>query len=110
MPRAVPTHRPRPTSTPERHRHYDRTRRDQAAKAFYHTPAWHDLRLIQLAATPYCERCLEVDRLARATVVHHTKEIREAWELRLDPANLESLCRSCHSRLHRQGSMDAEKA
>lgn len=101
MPSKIPTHRPSTVFTTGRHRHYDRTRRDAEAKRFYHSIAWLKLRLIQLADTPYCELCYQRDELVEATHVHHKVEIVEDPDLRLDPDNLQSLCHSCHSRLHR---------
>lgn len=100
MPRAVPTYRPLHTSAKRDHRAYDRFQRDRTAKAFYHSQAWKQLRLVKLAETPYCERCYREDRLTPATTVHHIRELSEAWDERLNLANLESLCASCHSRHH----------
>ncbi|WCL66032.1 HNH endonuclease [Limosilactobacillus fermentum] len=39
-----------------------------------------------------------------ATTVHHLKSVRQAPGLKLDPANLETICKACHNQEH------AEKA
>ena len=99
--RKVPTHRTRSLQPKgERHRVYDRTGRDSNKKAFYNSPAWVKLRTLKLSQAPMCERCIRDNRLVEATVVHHKVEIDADPSLRLDIDNLESLCASCHSRLH----------
>ena len=98
MPAKVPTHGARPLA--DRRREYDRTARDAASKAFYHTRAWLKLRLIKLAETPYCEDCHERGELVAASHVHHVVEIKDDWSRRLDIDNLRSLCHRCHSQTH----------
>ena len=63
--------------------------------AFYVSIAWRRLRLYKLSQTPFCERC---DCLKVATEVHHIKEVKTNPEIRLDINNLESICKSCHSK------------
>ena len=101
MPMKVPTHRTQSRlPQPDRHQMYDRLKRDRRAKAFYHTEAWQRLRQVKLVNTPYCEECMRRNDLVAANVVHHRVEINVEWASRLDIDNLESLCSSCHSRLH----------
>jgi 5-methylcytosine-specific restriction protein A len=88
----------------QRHRDYDRYRRDPIARAFYHTAAWQRLRAMKLAETPYCEDCMQRDCLVQADHVHHVVELRDDWDLRLDVTNLRSLCHPCHSRHHGHAS------
>lgn len=108
MPRAVPTHRPRPgTSKAEANRRYDRTRRDAASKAFYRTRAWQGVRQIKLRRDPACELCRAQGRLVQATHVHHVIEISVDRSKALDVDNLQSLCSPCHTRLHK--AADAQK-
>lgn len=54
---------------------------------------WRRLRARHLEQHPLCATCGAVARY-----VDHKQTIRDAPERRLDPSNLESLCRSCHSR------------
>lgn len=65
--------------------------------AFYVSVAWRRLRVCKLEQTPFCERC-PPELLTIANEVHHIKEVKTNPELRLDFENLESLCRSCHSK------------
>lgn len=67
---------------------------------FYHTKAWKQLRKRKVAMTPYCERCKEQGIYRSVEIVHHRIEIEEDWSKRLDIDNLESVCRSCHNKIH----------
>src|SRR4051794_21126891 len=100
VPSKVPTHNPHPSNRADSRRPYDRIRRDRMAKAFYHTSRWLRIRRLKLAMVPYCERCMQDDRLTRATVVHHLHELADHPELSVDLDNLRSLCASCHSKWH----------
>jgi 5-methylcytosine-specific restriction protein A len=102
MPHRIPSHRHRiATDRPEdRHREYNRTRRNKQCRAFYHSAAWLKLRGIQLRRHPFCEVCQDEDYLEPATVADHRIEISRDWSLRLTLSNLRSLCASCHSRRH----------
>jgi 5-methylcytosine-specific restriction protein A len=53
---------------------------------------WEKVRRMHLANEPLCRMC---GRLA--DLVDHIQPIRDGGE-RLDDANLQSLCRSCHDR------------
>ena len=64
---------------------------------FYDTPEWKALRLAHLSASPWCVYCLELDYRKPAEHVDHIVTIRRDPSKRLDPANLQSLCVSCHS-------------
>ncbi|MDP5274341.1 HNH endonuclease signature motif containing protein [Chengkuizengella axinellae] len=59
------------------------------------------MRLFVLQRDSYlCQRCLRMDRLTQANIVHHIKELEDYPELALDPNNLESVCATCHNQLH----------
>ena len=53
---------------------------------------WQKLRLYKLAGDPFCAVCK-----MSADQVDHIRPINDGGA-RLDPANLQSLCQSCHSR------------
>jgi 5-methylcytosine-specific restriction protein A len=78
-------------------------RPNAAARGYDH--AWSKLRAQHLALHPLCIRCN-----APAVVVDHVKTVRSHPHLRLDPSNLQSLCRSHHSgwkqSLERRGAGD----
>jgi 5-methylcytosine-specific restriction protein A len=56
---------------------------------------------------PLCERCLAEDIITPADDVHHIVSFMKAKDmlsmkgLAYNPENLQSLCRSCHQKLHR---------
>ncbi len=74
------------------HRRHQRSRQD----AFYSSKAWHISRDRFLFEHPLCERCGAI-----AEHVHHIKPIEDGGARR-DPANLMSVCASCHTAIHRQ--------
>jgi 5-methylcytosine-specific restriction endonuclease McrA len=58
---------------------------------------WERLRAFHLAGSPFCVYCQERDGVLKvANVVDHIKKFRDDWSLRLDPNNLQSLCKRCH--------------
>jgi len=65
---------------------------------FYISTAWRKLRALVLRQHPVCALC---NRNA-ATLVDHIVPINDGGEP-LDPANLRSLCASCHARLPGHG-------
>ena len=73
---------------------HEQDRRQSAARRGYDR-RWAAVRAIKLRTGPLCERCGKV-----ATVVHHVVPVEDRPDLRLDLANLESLCRSCHEIEH----------
>lgn len=59
----------------------------------YLTPAWKALRAQILRRDPICRAC----RMARSSHCDHIQPHRGDQVLFWDPANLQGLCRSCHS-------------
>ena len=99
----VPTFRPAyplPAPAADRHRLYDRTRRNRASKDFYNSTPWKRVRSLKLSRDPLCEPCKREGRTMAATTVHHKLPLTERPDLALDLENLESICASCHSRHH----------
>lgn len=79
----------------ERHRLYDRGRRDRDARAFYSSTAWQLARREKISASPVCEIC----QADWSKDVHHKLPVRDFPEQRLDQANLQALCPRCHKRI-----------
>ena len=77
---------------PAEQKQYDKDR-GSASKRGYDR-AWQRLRKWFLNRYPLCQ---ETDCQAAAAEVHHVIPISERPDLRLDQANLMSLCKSCHS-------------
>ncbi len=61
--------------------------------SFYTNKKWRNLREYKLAINPFCEMCGVV-----ATEIHHKKDRQSSPEFEYDINNLQSLCKSCHSR------------
>ena len=84
-------------------RHKDKERQYNASRparhGFYASPEWRRVRDWYRSRYPLCEECQRQGRVTAAELVHHKREISQGGEL-LDVDNLESLCRSCHSRVH----------
>ncbi|MDO9711988.1 HNH endonuclease [Paracraurococcus lichenis] len=59
---------------------------------------WQKLRAAHLALHPLCEHCLLEGKLIEANEVDHIEPVKAAPHRRLDPTNLQSLCKPCHSR------------
>lgn len=74
----------------ERKARFDKGRPSAAARGY--DADWTALRAKHLAAHPRCVRCG-----APATDADHVTPIRVAPERRLDPTNLQSLCKEHHS-------------
>jgi phage terminase large subunit-like protein len=81
---------------------YDRHQRNPEAKRFYASAAWsgpNGARTQYIRAHPICERCAKVV----ADHVHHKLPLAQCTpEQRLDPANLMSVCISCHNAIEAQ--------
>lgn len=65
---------------------------------WYQEKAWLDCRARQLAREPWCCICVSVGRYEVACEVDHIKPHRGDRRLFFDGANLQSMCKSCHSR------------
>ena len=79
----------------ERVREYDRQRGSSSARGYDAT--WRKLRRWFLRKNPVCVECLRKDKRAvPADEVDHITPIRRGGA-RLDPANLQSLCKRHHA-------------
>ncbi len=58
---------------------------------------WRKLRIQHLRQHPFCEHCKRDGRAELATEVDHIRPISTGGGV-LDPDNLQSLCKPCHSR------------
>lgn len=87
----------------ERHKEYDRFKRDRKASAFYHSRDWVRLRdhIMMLAGGVDLFELHENQRLVEADVVHHIIELEEDWSRRLDAGNLIPLSHQSHVRIHK---------
>lgn len=81
---------------------YDADRGSASARGYDAT--WRRLRIMHLNREPLCRFCFDKGLLVEALDVDHIQPIEEAPERRLDPTNLRSLCRPCHSRHTREAT------
>lgn len=83
----------------QRDKHYDQYKRNQQARAFYHSKEWERVRLAVLSRDNFlCQECLKNKRITRAVIADHIVPLLVAWDKRLDMSNLQSLCQACHNR------------
>lgn len=88
----------------KRHTDFQQKRSDKDYQAFYRTAVWRTFRAGILRAEPLCRECGRHGRVRRAAVVHHLREIKDRWDLRLDSQNVEPVCQSCHNRFNARSS------
>ena len=99
MPTRAPTHKPRGSTAKQQRKQYDRRRGKTAARGY--DGAWVKLRRMFLRGNamagiephPLCCACGRP-----ASEVDHKIPISQRPDLRLDPENLQAMCKPCHSR------------
>ena len=69
---------------------------DRKLNPYYGTAAWQKLRGMVLAAHPLCAECERAGILRAASEVDHIQPLARGGTNEL--SNLQSLCKSCHSR------------
>lgn len=62
----------------------------------YHDKRWIKGRLVHLREHPICEYCLQVRKIAAATIVDHIVPHKGDEVLFFDTSNWQSLCKPCH--------------
>lgn len=78
----------------------DESRRQR--QLFYASTAWRKLRSAYLLAHPICELCKAVGVVRPAIDIHHIHSpFTEDFRFALDPANLLSVCKTCHAEIHK---------
>ena len=81
-------------------RSYNQTsRRPDFAKTY--DSRWRKLRDLYIKKHPLCELCLADGLYVPADLVHH--KIPTELGGTHDESNLQSLCNSCHNKIHRRG-------
>lgn len=84
----------------EHNKKYDEFIRDAEIKRFYQSIAWKKIRSFVLIRDNYlCQECLNASVITSAELVHHIREIKEDWSLRLEPNNCISVCKPCHNKI-----------
>lgn len=70
---------------------------DVKAQEFYQSKQWKILSKKHKQQNALCIHCLDYGLVTPAQVSDHIIEIRDDWDKRLDPDNLQSLCHTCHN-------------
>jgi 5-methylcytosine-specific restriction enzyme A len=85
----------------DRHKLYDKHRRDKKSAAFYNSKSWK-IASSRVRARDHhlCQLCLMGKKIKPIDVVHHIKELKEFPALGLVESNLISLCAGCHRHVH----------
>ena len=89
-------------------RQYERERGSAAQRGY--DSGWRRVRLRQLRRDPTCRICRTVGRYRLATEVDHITRRQDGGSD--EPENLQSLCKSCHSRktmLERRRARDSHR-
>src|SRR5699024_7948679 len=82
-------------------RNYNKYVRDPKIDSFYKSRQWQQVRALAYERdNGLCQQCKSNGQLVQADVVHHIVEVKIDWTRRLDIDNLESLCHSCHNKIH----------
>ena len=80
-------------------KHYEHFARGYDSQKRYGS-SWKKICNRYIAAHPLCEACLGLGKASVATLVHHRKPLAEGGTN--DESNLQSLCVSCHERIHQR--------
>lgn len=86
-------------------RHYEHFARGYVHKERY-GGSWQKIRDRYIVSHPLCEICQQNGRYVLATLVHHKKPLADGGTH--DEENLQSLCVSCHEKIHRRKKKAAE--
>lgn len=79
--------------------HIQEYRREyKAYEKWYSRSIWQKIKANQLQKEPLCVQCLKIGKYVSATEVDHVIPHKGNWTLFADKCNLQSLCKSCHSR------------
>ena len=80
-------------------RNYDKFSRGYKSGERYDA-RWNRVRKVYLSGHPLCEECLKENKITRGTIVHHIVPVSENENLKYDLENLETVCASCHQKIH----------
>ena len=99
--RTVPQGKPCPCRA-QRHRDYDRERRDKNKAAFYHGKAWQRTAEAARQRANYADEVVfaETGRLIPGAIVHHIEPIGENPARKLDMENLIFVSAATHKKIH----------
>lgn len=82
--------------------------RDKRYQKLLNSKRWKELRAWKLEQNPLCELCQAEGYVTSAIDIHHKEPVEsgrtefEMEQLCFNPNNLQSLCISCHAKVHRE--------
>jgi hypothetical protein len=90
------------------YREYDRNRRDEKSRSFYHSKEWERKRAHVLGLDEGLDVYLYMKsgEAVPADTVHHIEPLRDCWEKRLDDDNLVSLSHGTHAEIEQMYKND----
>lgn len=88
----------------DRHKEYDKYRRDRRSKQYYNSREWEVVRehVLQLDEGIDVYVYMTQGIVIRADTVHHIVQLKENWNLRSNEDNLISLNHDTHSMIEQQ--------
>lgn len=92
----------------DRHKLYDKHKRNKESTSFYKSKEWKRLREeVYISQQGLCQRCLKQKKIVTGSydkngrfirnIVDHIIPILIDWNKRLDKRNLQVLCQKCHN-------------
>jgi 5-methylcytosine-specific restriction protein A len=94
----APRHQPPGQQQAQEARRRQEAARQQEKNTFYLSPAWKALIAAHAAENPLCRHCLEEGIITPLAEVDHIEPVKTAPDRRLDPSNLQGLCKPHHSK------------
>lgn len=83
------------------HKNYNEISREKWLSDIYNSKLWCSTRFLKINQDPLCEKCRDFGIVRKAEIVHHIIPIREDPSLAYVVGNLQSVCRECHEKIHR---------
>ena len=96
-----------PKFTTRREREVDLRRGSRQSRGY--DGQWDKLRLQHLAKEPLCRECRARGYVFLAEMVDHIQPVKDRPDLRLDPENLQSICKQHHDTYKRWMESEARK-
>src|SRR3954468_6776742 len=98
MPKRARIFRPISAEADRRAPQRDYDERRGPDRQFYGTTRWRKVRAIKLAKDPLCEECEKHGQTTPANEVDHIIPREDRPDLTFVMSNLQSLCKTCHSK------------